>query len=118
MCVSFKVIGKNIREQRISQGISQETAAELLGISTLSYGRYERGERRIPLSRLIHLSILYNVSLEQLLSGSTTVLWSSKSVDKNDLGSIISLLSAGCSDSACSLMLDICQTIAVHDKQD
>lgn len=45
----------------------QVDMAGILGIDAFSYGRYERGEREIPLRHLIALADYYNVSVDYIL---------------------------------------------------
>ena len=52
MYVSYKVIGRHIRDARKAKGLTQEQFAERLGLSTLHYGRLERGNRRVSLEQL------------------------------------------------------------------
>ena len=40
-----KVLSRNIRQARRNMGITQQQAAELLGITQLHYGRLELGDR-------------------------------------------------------------------------
>ena len=116
MCISSKVIGRNIRLARLRAKATQEEAAALLNISTIHYGRLERGVRFPSLSMLANVAVLFNASLEELLCGSTDYLYAPRSETKARMLSAIDLLSAGCSDSSRALMLDICQLIARHDK--
>ena len=44
-------IGERLRKQRRIMGLTQEQAAELLGVSTTYYGEIERGNRKLTLPR-------------------------------------------------------------------
>jgi len=45
-------LGAELRALRRFAGLSQAEAAARLGVSTQQYGKYERGENRIPARRL------------------------------------------------------------------
>ena len=45
MPISYKVIGRHIRDARKSAGLTQEAAANQLGLSPEHYGKVERGDR-------------------------------------------------------------------------
>ena len=49
--------------------ITQEKIADLLSISAVAYGHYERGRNEISLERLKKFSEIVDVSLEWLLTG-------------------------------------------------
>ncbi|MCI9444098.1 MAG: helix-turn-helix transcriptional regulator [Oscillospiraceae bacterium] len=53
-----------LREQN---GLTQKEIAKELGISTLTYQRYEYGEREPKLSALIALADYYKLSLDELV---------------------------------------------------
>lgn len=50
-----KRIGALLRAVRERQGLHREQAAELIGLSGQVYGRYERADSRMSVTRLIHL---------------------------------------------------------------
>ncbi len=56
---------KNLREDH---DYTQEYVAKYLKINRVVYNRYENGIREIPVSLLIKLSKLYNVSTDYLLN--------------------------------------------------
>ena len=54
--VSYRVkLGQLLIEARKEKGYSQQTVADLAGISRVSVSYYERGERSINTDELIHL---------------------------------------------------------------
>ena len=67
--VSFKVIGQNLRSARKACRLSQEQAAEKLGMSLLHYGRLERGERKASLPQLAAAAEVLHVPFPALLEG-------------------------------------------------
>ena len=64
-------IGERLRRQRKRMGLTQEEAAELLGMSTTYYGEIERGNRKLTIPRV--LAVYEKMSLEPtyLLTGET-----------------------------------------------
>lgn len=57
-----------LKEIRIKNGYKQQQIAEILGIDTTSYGRIERGDRKLNTERLAILAKHYNISVSALLS--------------------------------------------------
>ena len=72
MPISYKVIGRHIRDARKSAGLTQEAAANQLGLSPEHYGKVERGERTVNLERLVQISHLYGTTVCALLEGFDT----------------------------------------------
>ncbi len=62
----YKKLGLNIKKYRIKKQLSQEKLSELLDANPKFIGHIERVERYISLKKLIQLSIILDVSLEQL----------------------------------------------------
>lgn len=62
-----KMLGANIRLARLRQGLTQEAAAELIGISTEVYGRLERGGIYPRVVRLMDICEHFRVTADQLL---------------------------------------------------
>lgn len=117
MPISYKAIGRNIRSARKAAGFTQQEAAEHLGISTLHYGRLERGERALSLAQAADISILFCVPLFNLLNGmAKDVVLTPVTLDSRKIGTIIDFLAAGCSDNARTMMIDACTLIAQRDK--
>ena len=58
---------KRIGDLRIDHDMSQQDVANYLVCNRQVYARYERGIREIPVSMLIKLSKLYNVSTDYIL---------------------------------------------------
>ena len=56
-----------IRDLRIDNDLSQQQVADYLTCNRQVYARYERGIREIPVSMLIKLAKLYNVSVDYIL---------------------------------------------------
>ena len=57
---------KRIRDLREDAEITQTEVAEYLSTTAQYYGKYEKGEREIPFSRVIELADFYNVSIDYI----------------------------------------------------
>jgi transcriptional regulator with XRE-family HTH domain len=64
----LKKFGVAVREQRLKQGFSQETLAEISGLHRTYIGGIERGERNISLLNVVKLAQALNLSPAQLLA--------------------------------------------------
>lgn len=58
---------KRLYDLRVDNDLTQQQVADYLVCNRQVYARYERGIREIPVSMLIKLSKLYNVSIEYIL---------------------------------------------------
>lgn len=56
-----------LRDLREDHDIKQQTLAELLNCSRVTYSRYETGSHEIPLQALIALADYYHTSVDYLL---------------------------------------------------
>ena len=56
-----------LKELRLSKGLTQSEIAKVIGYSSLSYARYEKGEREPDISTLCKLADYFNVSVDYLL---------------------------------------------------
>ena len=63
---------QRIRDLREDADKTQTEIADILGTTPQYYGKYEKGEREIPLMRAIELADYYNTSLDYL-AGRTNV---------------------------------------------
>ena len=69
MRYDMKQSGKRIRQLRMTQGYTQEEVAEQLNMDRSYYSRLESGKRGCSVDMLVHLSTLFNVSLDYLVFG-------------------------------------------------
>jgi transcriptional regulator with XRE-family HTH domain len=60
-------IGQRILKLRTAAGLSQETLAELLGVSRQSVSKWELGQALPDAARIVHLSQLFGVKTDALL---------------------------------------------------
>ena len=65
----YKALGERIRLARLSRGITGLEIGSKLGISEQQVLKYERGEARIPLDRLVTIAELTEMQLPFFLEG-------------------------------------------------
>lgn len=56
-----------LKELRLAKGMTQSEVAKVIGYSSLSYSRYEKGEREPDISTLCKLADFFEVSVDYLL---------------------------------------------------
>jgi quercetin dioxygenase-like cupin family protein/DNA-binding XRE family transcriptional regulator len=69
MTEQIKQIAERITEIREISGISAETLANKLGVSTDAYNKYESGNSDIPVGILFEISEFFNIELSVILGG-------------------------------------------------
>ena len=118
MLVSYKVIGRNIRQARAKAGLTQEQTAERLKISQLHFGRLERGERPVSLEHLARIAKVLGVPTASLLTGCTLEEVFATPADESTAAcaSAFAHLAGSCSPKARKLMLTVCREIAESDR--
>lgn len=62
-------VGANIKRIRQSRGLSQERVAELLGVTFQQIQKYEKGQNRFPVGRMIVFCRHLNVTPTDVLHG-------------------------------------------------
>ena len=62
-----KLIAQRIRELRKQSGLSQQQVADALGVDRSAYTYFENGATDIKLDRLMRLSDIFSVSVDQML---------------------------------------------------
>jgi transcriptional regulator with XRE-family HTH domain len=67
--VSKQAVGQRLRAIRLSQGMSQEKLAELLGITQSNVSGLERGVRSLTIHQVAKLAAAMGVSTDELLLG-------------------------------------------------
>lgn len=68
--MNYVILGKRIREERLSKNLTQKQLADGVFLSTTYIGQIERGERHIPLDNLILIAKKLNVTIDYLLRDS------------------------------------------------
>lgn len=61
------VLGKRLKELRLERGMTQKELAFALGLNTVTYLHYEKGQREPPLSLLADMAKYFDVSVDFLL---------------------------------------------------
>jgi len=69
MAIDYKILGKRIKEQRLSKGTTQEHFAEHLDVSVGYISQMERGITKISLDRLASVSDYLECEMSYLLEG-------------------------------------------------
>ena len=62
-------VGANIRARRAALGITQEEAAQRIGVHPVEFGRAERGSRDLRISTLTKIARGLEISPSDLLEG-------------------------------------------------
>jgi transcriptional regulator with XRE-family HTH domain len=62
-----KIVGLNIRDQRIKHKWTQTQLAEKLGVSFQQVGKYEKGQNGLSAIRLLEISKQFNVPYDVIL---------------------------------------------------
>ena len=65
--MEMKIFRERLKELRKLYGYTQKDVAERLGITQSSYIRYENGTSEPTLQCLVHISEIYDVSVDYLL---------------------------------------------------
>ena len=118
MCVSFKVIGSHIRDARKAKGLTQEQFAELLGLSTLHYGRLERGDRPASLEQIARIADELGISTLSLLSGSLThePLSAEPTAKSVSFADRLSRMTSACTAQELEMLEEICGVFSRQKK--
>lgn len=115
MPVNNKAIGRNIRNARKAQGMTQEKLAERMGVSSAYIGKLERGERTANLDNLSELANILTVPIESLVQGSVPI--KNDGQLPNDFLDAVQEITKGCSKHTLQTMLDVLIAMARHDKE-
>jgi transcriptional regulator with XRE-family HTH domain len=70
--IDFKCLGAHIREERLKLNYTQEELAERVGVTPAFIGHIERAERSLSLETLVRICVILGVSIDYLLSETTT----------------------------------------------
>jgi transcriptional regulator with XRE-family HTH domain len=81
-----RIVGRNIRIQRLAKGLSQTELASSLGVTFQQVQKYEKGTNRVGSGRLLLISKALGIPLLDLFEGSKV------STSKSDEKSPIDLL--------------------------
>jgi transcriptional regulator with XRE-family HTH domain len=74
--ILIPILAKNLKTTRKELGCTQSVMSEILKVGFRTFVRYEAGARDVPISVLVTIARLGNISLKQLLTSE---------IDKNDI---------------------------------
>lgn len=57
---------ENLSEKRMQRGLSQKAMAEAIGVAQSTYSLYEKGAREPNISKIVKISEVLNISLDDL----------------------------------------------------
>lgn len=117
MAIVYSVIGRHIREARVRKGLTQETAAELLGISLSYYGSIERGTYEVNLDRLSDISVKFEVPIESLVAGCLEGAPVFLPVSANNVCRRLEELMRGCDESTAELIYTLAKDVITHSQK-
>lgn len=69
--IDTRSIGRRLRNEREKLGLSRESFAEILGLSSYYVGQLERGERQMSLLVTVKICDCLRISLDYLVMGKT-----------------------------------------------
>ena len=115
MEIDYELIGKRIREERISQNLSQQTLAEISNISPTNISNIESGATKLSLPTLVSIANALAVSADFLLCDSLV------EADKIYIDEINELL-LDCDPNELKIIIDIMKSVKItlrrHNKLD
>lgn len=106
MEIDYELIGKRIREERISQNLSQQTLAEISNISLTNISHIERGATKLSLPTLVSIANALAVSADFLLCDSLV------EADKIYIDEINELL-LDCNPNELKIIIDIMKSVKI-----
>lgn len=114
--LNYRIIGSNIKFARLQRRITQEQIAERMEITTNYYGRYERGDMRPNLDRLMQTSEILSTPIEDFFAGAYDPKDFEQPPEPDATAQGIARLLSGCSERSKAVMLQLCEAIADLDK--
>lgn len=69
MSIDYSMIGMRIRQQRLSAGMTQDTAAETAGITTVYLSKIENGKAAPTLDTLAQICTVIRADLAYIICG-------------------------------------------------
>ena len=71
--IDYSFIAKMLKRSRLRLGKTQKEFANVLGVCQSNYSYYEDGRIRIPTDSLVKLASIYNISINELCGGVSTI---------------------------------------------
>ena len=115
--LNYHIIGSNIKVARLQRRITQEEIAEKMGITTNYFGRYERGDMRPNLDRLMQISEILSTPIENFFAGAYDPKNFEQPPEPDTTAHGLARLISGCSEKSKAVMLQLCDAIAKLDKE-
>lgn len=92
MADTKKIIGENIRHERLKRNISAEELACILNISSSFVGLIERGQRGTNIDLLIKICEVFQLNLNEIVSEQKMILCENKNDEYNEKISAVNSL--------------------------
>lgn len=102
--LNYRIVGSNIRYARIQRKITQEEIAERMEITPNYYGRYERGDIRPNLDRLMQISEILSTPIENFFAGAYDPKNFEQPTVPDTTANGIARLISGCSEKSKAVM--------------
>lgn len=64
-----KIIGENLKNLRVTQGVSQKDLSEILDVTFQQVQKYEKGKNRLPIDKLRMAKQAFNVPYDLFFTG-------------------------------------------------
>lgn len=112
MVVSHSIIGANMKKARLKAGLTQEKLAERMDISSIHYGKLERGQRKASLETLVRTADALDTSPFALLQ--SAFFDQDAAPIPGDYTTDLYSLIRNCSEETRRLMYSICWLIAAE----
>ena len=104
--MDYYLIGQKIRKFRKAHSLSQEALAEKVGISTTHMSHIETGNTKLSLPVLVKLSVVLEVSTDDILFDQPTI---NKSILSNQILSVLEK----CDTQQLNIISDVIQTLQI-----
>ena len=116
--ISYRVIGNHMRAARKANNLTQEQLAGLLGMSSLHYGRLERGERCASLEQIARIADMLHVPTFSLLSGSLLrePLCAAPTQSSKSFAESLAQITADCTPQELALLKEVCLVFSRRQK--
>ena len=77
----YEIMGKMLKEARLKAGFTLEQAGEKIGVIAKTIQRYETGQRKISMDKLMELTSLFGVDYTSFISAAKRRLSEETSAD-------------------------------------